>query len=140
MPARKEPRFFVDDAIWPVGMALDAVRGDVLYPGHARLPEVPLETLDPVWMPIVGAMGLVVISRDKHFATRPGEQELYRLYGLRSIWVAGSKDPPMSNWHYLRRLLRHWDEIEARIAALGAGPWACAAYESGVKDRKTPGR
>jgi hypothetical protein len=39
-------RFFVDENDLPLGKALDAEHGAVVYPGHADLPEVPLGALD----------------------------------------------------------------------------------------------
>lgn len=42
MPAK----FFVDENDLALGKALDAVRGEVVYPGHPDLPEVPRGALD----------------------------------------------------------------------------------------------
>ena len=81
-----------------------------------------------------GPWGSVVISHDRHFLTRPGERELYRQHGLRSFWIAGKKDPPMSNWAYLRRLLKHLALVEHRIATRGRGPWSCAIFDRGISD------
>ena len=44
-----------------------------------------------------------------------------RAHSLRVFWIAGKKD--LSNWDYVARLVRRWDDIEAMIAARGAGPW-----------------
>ena len=66
-------RFFVDETSLGLGKALAIARHDVVHPGHPDLPSVPRGTLDPDWMPIVSAMGLVVISRDKRIRTKPAE-------------------------------------------------------------------
>jgi hypothetical protein len=82
-------RFFVDESALGVGKALCAARRDVIYAGHALIPEVPLGTIDPVWIPAVAARGLAVIARDRHIRTKPGERELLRAHGLRVFWIGG---------------------------------------------------
>ena len=67
-------RFFVDENDLPLGKALAAARGDVVYPGHEELPEVPRGTLDDDWLPIVGERRLVAITRDQHIRYRPAEK------------------------------------------------------------------
>ncbi len=69
-------RFFVDENDLALGRSLALARKDVLHPGHARLPNVPLGTPDAQWLPIVGGLGLVVITRDKKIRSRPAEAQL----------------------------------------------------------------
>jgi hypothetical protein len=55
-------RFFVDENDLALGKALASTHDNVVYPGHPELPEVPRQTPDDVWLPIIGARGLVVIT------------------------------------------------------------------------------
>jgi hypothetical protein len=47
-------RFFVDENDLALGRALAEVHGNVVYPGHPDLPEVPRGALDDEWLPVVG--------------------------------------------------------------------------------------
>ena len=48
-------RWFVDETSMGMARAIAAVRKDVCYPGHRRLSDVPLGTIDSVWMPLVAS-------------------------------------------------------------------------------------
>jgi hypothetical protein len=85
-------RFFVDESILGVGKALLFARTDVIHTGHPLIPEVPLGSLDTVWIPEVAARRLAVILRDRHIRTKPGELSLLREHGLRVFWIAGRRD------------------------------------------------
>ena len=78
-------RFFVDENDLALGRSLAHARKDVLHPGHVRLPDVPLGTPDAQWLPIVGELGLVVITRDKKIRSRPAEAELVIAAGIRGF-------------------------------------------------------
>ena len=78
MPAR----FFVDENDLALGKALDAEHGDVVYPGHPDLPEVPRGALDDEWLPVVAEKGLVVITRDKKIRYRPAEKRAWIDHGI----------------------------------------------------------
>jgi hypothetical protein len=121
MPTEVAPRFFMDETTLAVGRALALVRGDVLHPGHRRLPEVPLGADDTVWLDAVAARDLVVISRDRHIKTKPAELEAFHNLGIRAFWIAGNRD--LGNWENLTRLVRSWDLIEAVVRDRGKGPW-----------------
>lgn len=125
-------RFFVDESLMAVGKVLAIARKDVLHPGHRLIPEVPTGTLDPDWMPIVAAKGLVVIDRDKRIRTKPVEREAMKAAGLRVFWIAGKRD--LSTWDNLRLLIRHWDWIESIIANRASGPWFQAILQDQVKE------
>lgn len=131
-PVLRELRFFADESILGVGKALAAARRDVIYPGHAALPEVPTGTLDPDWMPIVAGMGLVVLARDRRIRTKPVELELLHRHGLRVFWLAGKRD--LSSWDYLVRFVTMWSDIERAIASKGPGPWFVGITEMGLRD------
>jgi hypothetical protein len=125
-------RFFADESILGVGKALAIVRTDLVHPGHPLIPEVPVGTLDPDWMPEVAARGLAVLARDRHIRTRPAELELLRQHELRVFWIAGKKD--LSSWAKLTRLMRRWDDIDRTLATKGPGPWFMAIYDFELKE------
>ncbi len=68
-------RFFVDENDLARGRALAHLHGDVVYPGHADLPDVPRKALDDDWLPVIGERRLVVITRDKKIRYRPPRSE-----------------------------------------------------------------
>ena len=97
------------------------MRDDVLHPGHRLLPEVPLRTEDPDWLPIVAARDLIVLGRDKRIRYKPGERRLWLEHGLRVVALTGTKD--MSTWEMLELVVRHWHKLEKLLKTEGAGPW-----------------
>jgi hypothetical protein len=86
-------RFFVDENDLALGKALAAAHGGVLYPGHPELPEVPRQTPDDVWLPIIGARGLVVITRDKRIRYRPVEKRAWLTHGVRGLRADRHREP-----------------------------------------------
>ena len=110
---RHHLRFYVDESALGLGKALEAARKDTIHAGHKLIPECPLGSLDPDWIPAVAARDLVVIARDRRIRTRPQELERFRVGGLRVFWVAGKKD--LSTWDWLVRLARHWETLERTI-------------------------
>lgn len=127
-------QFFVDENMLAVGHALAAVRNDVAYPGHPLLPEVPLGTLDPDWLPIIGATGhdLVVFTRDKGIARKTGEALVLREHGVRMFVLTGKKD--LTAWEKLDLLVRSWPKIERNIKSNGSSPWLQRITSAGVHD------
>ncbi len=133
MPAiASELRLFVDESALGLGKVLETARRDVIHAGHPLIPEVPLGTIDPVWIPAVAARGLAVIARDKRIRTKPGELALLRQHGLRVFWIAGKRD--LSTWDALSRLVRRWADIESALASKGPGPWFVAVNEASLVD------
>lgn len=55
-------RYFVDENDLALAKALAELQGDVVFPGHAGLPEVPRQTLDDDWLEVIGTKGLVVTA------------------------------------------------------------------------------
>lgn len=125
-------RFFVDESALGVGKALEIARRDVVHPGHRLLPEVPLGTLDPDWMPLIAKRGLVVIIRDRHIRTKPAELQAFRDHGLRAFWIAGKRD--LNNWDSLVRLVRRWADIEEAIRLRGPGPWFYSVTDERIQE------
>lgn len=125
-------RFFVDESALGIGKVLTIARRDCIHAGHPLIPEVPYGTLDPDWMPTIAEKGLIVVARDKHIRTKPGELRLLRDQGLRVFWIAGPKD--LSTWDYVVRMVRRWADIEDAIATKGPGPWFVAITDAKLTD------
>jgi hypothetical protein len=136
MAVAAEVRFYVDESLLGLGKALNYARRDVIHVGHPLIPQAPLGALDPDWMPVVAKRNLVVIARDRHIRTRPGEIGRFVEHGLRAFWIAGRKD--LTNWLYLKRLVARWDDIEAVLATRPTGPWMYAINESSLSELSIP--
>ena len=134
-PARL--RFFFDESALGVGKALAIARTDVIHAGHPLIPEVPLGTLDPDWIPAVAERGLAVVARDRHIRTKPAELAQLREHQLRVFWIAGKKD--LSSWGYLVRLVRRWNDIERELRAREKGPWFIAIDDGSVHELRVSG-
>ncbi len=115
-----------------IGKALAAAREDVIHTGHPLIPEVPLGSVDTVWMPAVAKRELAVIAGDRHIRTLPAELHLLRQEGLRVFYIAGKKD--LSNWDYLVRLVRRWRDLERILDQRGPGPWFMAVQDNVVNE------
>lgn len=118
---RDSLRFYVDESALGVGKALAAARTDTVHVGHKLVPECPLGVLDVDWMPVVAALGLVVICRDRRLRTRPAELQTLKAAGLRVLCTGGKRD--LTTWEWLVRIVKHWGLIEDIIESEGAGPW-----------------
>lgn len=123
-------RFFADESVLGLGLALARLRPDTVHPGHALIPEVERGALDPDWIPRIAARGLIAIGRDKRVRTKPAEKQAIIDHGLRYIWVGGKQDE--SSWDWMRRLTKYWDDIEKLINELGPGPWFITVNRGGV--------
>lgn len=132
VPDPNSLRFYIDESALGVGKALAIARRDTIHVGHPLIPECPPGVLDTDWIPAVAARDLIVIARDKHIRTRPQEIAQLRAAGLRVFWIGGKRDAP--TWDWLRRLIRHWDAIEAAIVDRGPGPWFYAVNENGLSE------
>jgi len=126
------PAWFVDETSLGLARALATARRDVVHPGHPRLPEVPRDTDDIDWMPVVAARGLVVISRDRHIRTKPAELAALREHGLRAFWIAGKRD--MSNWQNLVLLVKWWERLEDIVRDRPTGPWFYAISDGAIRE------
>ena len=132
MAAQVAPNWFVDETSLGLAKMLAIARDDVLHPGHHDLPLVPTGTLDPVWMPIVAGMGLVVISRDKRIRTKPAELATFTSAGLRVFWIAGKRD--LNNWETLKLIVKWWDRMEQIVRDRGPGPWFQAIHDTRIRE------
>lgn len=124
--------YFTDENALGLGKLLcRGGRDDVLYPGHPALPEVPLGTLDLVWMPLIAARDLVVLTRDRRIRTRPAELRAYLECGIRSVWIGAKRD--LAPQDQVDLFLRHESRLQREIVKLGGGPWALALAETGLR-------
>jgi hypothetical protein len=115
-------RYYFDASLAGIGKFIGDLRDDTIHPGHPLLdPPIRHDTWDEVWMPQIGAMGLVVFHRDRHLRTRPAELNAMRRHALRSFYVGTKKD--LSNTGYWELLLKHWRSIERCVEHRGEGPW-----------------
>jgi PIN like domain len=126
-------RFFVDESLLGIGKALAYAREDVVHAGHPLVvPDASLGAKDTDWMPAVAGRGLAVFTRDRHLRTRPAEIEVLRTHGLRVFFLAGRRD--LSNWGYLVRLVKRWDDVENVMRLHGPGPWFFAVHDARVAE------
>ena len=116
-------RFFFDESALGVGKTLAVARRDVVHAGHVLIPEVPLGSLDPVWMPAVAARDLIVDRARPQDPIQAGRARLAARLRLRVFWIAGKRD--LSTWDYLVRLVNRWQDIEGVVAERGRdrGSW-----------------
>lgn len=128
MPAR----FFVDENDLALGKALAARYRGVVYPGHHDLPEVPRQTLDDDWLPVVGRRGLVVITRDKRIRYRPAEKLAWVNHRVRGFVLTGTRS--QSTVDSLAVLERHWARIADLSAERTRGPWMYAVTNDSVRE------
>jgi hypothetical protein len=124
-------RFFVDENDLALGKALAAVHDGVVYPGHPELAEVPRQTLDDVWLPVIGARGLVVITRDKRIRYRPVERRAWLTFGVRGFVLTGTGS--QSTADSMAILDRHWQTMMTIIESGPEGPWMQAVTSAGLR-------
>jgi hypothetical protein len=129
------PRYFADENALGLGKLLRrSGRTDVLYPGHEDLPEVPVGTADLEWMPILGRLDLVLVTRDRRIRTRPAELRAYWEFGIRSVWIGAKQD--LGPHDQLNLFLAHEGRLQREIVKRGIGPWALAMSPSGIRPLK----
>lgn len=121
------PRFYVDEDTIFLGRALAAVRDDVVYPGHQRC-KIAAGAKDGQWVPLVGAEGWLLISRDRKILTRPVQRISLIDNGVRAVFL--TKAGHLSRWDQMRLVVQHWERIEA--LAEEEGPFAYSLTSRGV--------
>ncbi len=124
-------RFFVDENDLALGKALAGRYGNVVFPGHPDLPEVPRQSADDAWLEIVGAERLVVVTRDKHIRYRPIERRRWVEHAVRGFVLTGKAS--QSTIDSLALLEQRWDEVMAIVDAYPEGPWMYAVTRGGLR-------
>lgn len=84
-------RFFSDETDLALGKALAARHGDIVFPGHPDLPEVPRGSLDDEWLPVIGARRLIVVTRDQRIRYRPVEKLRWIEHQVRGFVLTGRR-------------------------------------------------
>lgn len=125
-------RFFVDESDLALGRRLSERHPQVLYPGHTDLPEVPRGSLDDDWLPVIGQLGLVVITRDQRIRYRPVEKRRWVTHRVRGFVLTGRRS--QSTTDSLAVLEKHWARIEALISDRPVGPWMMAVTEERLRE------
>lgn len=123
--------FFVDENDLALGKALAAVHGDVVYPGHPDLPDVPRQTADDIWLEVVGRKHLVVITRDKRIRYRPVEKHAWVTHRVRGFVLTGRGSQATSD--SLAILLAHWTSINELVVTHPQGPWMFAVTTGSLR-------
>ena len=127
MPAR----FFVDENDLALGRSLAEEHGDVVYPGHAELSEVPRGALDDEWLPVIGINRLVVITRDRKIRYRPAEKRAWVEHRVRGFVLTGKRSQTTADSRAI--LDRQWSTIESLVDGEPDGPWMRSVTEQGVR-------
>lgn len=125
-------RFFVDENDLALGKALEALHGDVVYPGHPDLPSVPRGSLDDVWLPVIGHLGLVVITRDQKIRYRVVEKQMWLDHAVRGFVLTGRKS--QSTATSLALLSKRWADITALVDTRPDGPWMYGVTEDRLRE------
>jgi hypothetical protein len=122
--------FYVDASLpRAVAQALALVRGDVIYPGQEGCPVTSPAMKDVDWLPIAGANEWIVLMRDKHIRTRPGERRQLIECGVRAFAMTGAGN--YTRWLTLELLVRRWREIETVIGA-EPGPYIYSVTQGSI--------
>lgn len=82
-------RFFVDENDLKLAKAMAALHEGVVAPGHPGLPEIHRGAHDDEWLPVGGAEGLVVITRDSRIRYGPVERAHWIASGVRGFVLTG---------------------------------------------------
>lgn len=132
MQSRPEWRYFTDENSLGLGKLLRrSGRNDIVYPGLAEFPQVPLGALDLDWMPVIADHELIVVTRDRRIRTRPAELRAYWEFGIRSVWLGARHD--LGPRDQVELFLHHEPRLLREITKRGPGPWALAMTGSGVR-------
>lgn len=109
LPALDEVRFFVDEDLSGIGLALMGLRKDVVVGSHDPIAElVPRDDTD--WIPVVARYGWVAITNDRHIRTRYFEATAAVEHKLRVAHLA-PVERNASRWDFMRLLARHWKKV-----------------------------
>lgn len=128
---RAHIKYFADENALGLAKLLLQQRDDIVHPGHRLVPEVPLGTADLDWLPLVGRMHWIVLSRDRRIRSRPAELRMYWAYGVCSVWIGGKRDS--SSQDLAQIFLRHEGRLTQYAIKVGAGPWAVSMTPAGVR-------
>jgi len=95
---------------------------------------VPRQTDDVNWIPVVGALGLVVTTGDK--LSQRAEWDAFKVARLRVIRIAARSD--QSVWDTVQLLGGPWQRIVQFVAGSGPGSWLAVIDGAGALRMRTP--
>ena len=124
-------RWFVDENNLLLARRLAEVRDGVVHPGHADLPEVPRGASDETWLEVVGAIDLIVITRDKRIRYRPVERQRWIDHAVRGFVLTSAGNMRIDD--QLAILGSRWAAMESIEAANPRGPWMYSVTRSGIR-------
>lgn len=113
---RAHIRYFADENALGLAKILLRQRDDIVHPGHPLVPEAPLGTADLNWVPLVGRMRWIVLSRDRRIRSRPAELRTYWAFGVCSVWIGGKRDSSSQD------LLRSFCDMRADLLSMPQRP------------------
>lgn len=123
--------WFVDENSLLLARRLAERQPRILYPGHPQLPQVPSRSPDALWLPVVGELGLVVITRDTRIRYRPVE---------RMEWVAAAVRGFVLTAAGNLRIAEQLELIESNLVSMEEivrrhpdGPWMYAITRRGLR-------
>lgn len=111
---------------------LAAEHDDVVFPGHPDLPEVPRQTPDDAWLPIIGRRRLVVITRDQRIRYHPVEKRAWVTHRVRGFVLTGRGSQSTADSKAILTL--HWEAIISIVNSEMDGPWMRAVTSSGLRE------
>ncbi len=113
-------RFYLDADILGLGKLLGGLRSDITYPGdpgatiHKRTrPACAVSTprtKDSVWIPLVSAQGLLIVTRDSKIQQHSAE--MAAVVGSQGRMVALSSSDAATLWGQLEVVMTQWRRIE----------------------------
>lgn len=122
-PARWPSPIFLDQSLpKAVRTAFELVHDDprIMHPDMDDC-AINVGDDDETWLPYVGKKDWIVIMRDKHIETRPGEQDAHMRHGVRSFVLSEAGN--MSKWDIVDLLVRRWPRIIEFASDGTPGPW-----------------
>lgn len=120
---------FIDRSV-PKGVAeaIKKVRDDVFWLED----RFPHDVKDEEWLMAAGKESWLVITRDKHIRTRPGERAKILDHGVGCFILNQKQDP--TRWEYLKLLAKTLDEMEDKFATIPR-PFIFVVDRNGVMRR-----
>lgn len=102
---------FIDRSV-PKGVAeaIKKVRDDVFWLED----KFPHDAKDEEWLAAAGLGSWLVVTRDKHIRTRPGERARILAHSVGCFILNQKQDP--TRWEYLKLLAKTMDEMENKFA------------------------
>jgi len=131
--------FYFDADVLGLAHVVAGLRSDATYPGdpgavikRRERPACPVTdpgTKDDVWIPQVGSLAWLIITRDSRIQQHRAEITAVRQSAARMIVLAGLE--ARGTWQQLEILMRHWRSIEQCLGR--PGPFIYSATRSAFR-------